>query len=275
VKEGCPLTGQTEPLARITYQRFFRRYLRLTGMTGTAREVSRELRSTYGLRVVAIPTHRPSRAIAGPRRLFRSRAARWRAVVARAREMRQQGRPVLVGTGSVAASEQLSEALTAAGLPHQVLNARQDRREAELIARAGEAGCITVATHMAGRGTDIALGRGVQERGGLHVIATECGESRRVDRQLFGRCGRQGDPGSFEAMFSLEDEVLTRFAPQFAARLLKSIGSADEAIADGPAYLLVRVAQRSIERQGARLRRDLWRMDRQLNDLLAFAGTRE
>ena len=206
--EGCAITGQQETLARISYQRFFRRYLRVAGMTGTAREVAGEMWSAYRLPVVTIPTNRLVRRRRLPDQVFVTAGAKWAAVVERLRRLRDEGRPVLVGTASVAASEHLSALLHAHGLQHQVLNAHQDQEEAEVITRAGEAGRITVATNMAGRGTDIRLGPGVAEAGGLHVLATERHDARRIDRQLFGRSGRQGDPGSFEVMASLEDDLV-------------------------------------------------------------------
>ena len=208
IKESCELSGQQEQLARMTYQRFFRRYLRLAGMIGTAREVRRELWSIYSLPVKQVPTHKPVRRRAEGHRVYPDKASKWRAVVERIRERRAEQRPVLVGTRSVEDSELLSSLLAEEGIEHQVLNARQDAREAEIIAGAGAQGSITVATNMAGRGTDIPLAAGVAELGGLHVICTERNEARRIDRQLFGRCGRQGDPGSYESLLCLEDEIL-------------------------------------------------------------------
>ena len=229
-KEGCALTGLHEPLARISYQRFFRRYLRLAGMTGTAREVRGELWSVYRLPVVTIPTNRPLHRDSLGTQVYATAAAKWDAVVARLSSgCMRGGRPMLVGTRSVAASEQLSRLLTAAGLPHQVLNARQDREEAEIIAHAGEPGRIMVATNMAGRGTDIRLAPEVAERGGLYVIATEGHEARRIDRQLFGRCGRQGDPGSHELFVSLEDEIIS----VYASRLWRWLGICGSALLAG------------------------------------------
>ncbi|MDX1514556.1 MAG: prepilin peptidase, partial [Gammaproteobacteria bacterium] len=218
-KEGCHISGQQETLARISYQRFFRRYLRLAGMTGTAREVARELWSVYRLPVVTIPTNRPIRRQRLPDQVYVTADAKWTAIVRLVREMTRKGRPVLVGTRSVAASEHLSELLTAAGLPHQVLNARQDQEEAEIIAGAGEHGRITVATNLAGRGTDIRLAPGVAQLGGLFVLATERHDARRIDRQLFGRGGRQGDPGSFQIIVSLEDELVKEFYGERLGRL--------------------------------------------------------
>ena len=270
VKEGCPVTHHHDPVARISYQRFFRRYLRLAGMTGTAREVARELWSVYGLGVVSIPTNAPLRRTAWPERMYVTAEDRWEAVVARVAEIHAEGRPILIGTRSVAASEHLSHVLDKAGLPHRVLNARQDGEEAAVIAGAGARGEITVATNMAGRGTDIRLGPEVGRRGGLHVIATERHEARRIDRQLFGRCGRQGDPGSYEAMVSREDELFTTHGglPGKLARLAGRGARVPGLLA----RVLVHRAQRGAERTHARIRRDLLRMDERLETALAFSG---
>jgi preprotein translocase subunit SecA len=269
-KEACPLTGLHESLARMSYQRFFRRYLRLAGMTGTAWEVRRELWSVYRLAVVRLPTNRPLQRQHLGHRVYRTAPAKWEAIVTRVTHMHQNGRPVLVGTRSVAASEHLSRLLTAAGLPHQVLNARQDSAEAAIIAQAGEAGRITVATNMAGRGTDIRLAPGVADHGGLHVLATEGHEARRIDRQLFGRCGRQGDPGSYEMLVSLEDEIITRYT----TRLWRWYGALTVRL-PLTSWLSIVVcwqAQRSAERFHARLRRELLRLDEHLETALAFSG---
>ena len=196
----------------MTYQRFFRRYLLLCGMTGTAKEIAVELKSTYDLQVLRIPTHKPPLRIRLADSCYATDALRWQAVAQRAVAVSQQGRPVLVGTRSVEASEKLSALLEQQGIAHTVLNARQDKTEAESIAQGGEAGRITVATNMAGRGTDIKLAPGVNERGGLHVILTEFHESARVDRQLFGRSARQGNAGSAEAVTAVGDELFLRFA---------------------------------------------------------------
>jgi preprotein translocase subunit SecA len=197
-------------------------------------------------------------------------------VIHRILEMHGEARPVLIGTRSVAASEHLSHLLTDAGLPHRILNARQDREEAEIIARAGEPARITVATNMAGRGTDIRLAEGVAEKGGLHVIATERHEAGRIDRQLFGRCGRQGDPGTSEAIVSLEDELATVYVNKaiqwLASTVLKRPGTL---VARWTGKILFHRAQRKAERLHARMRRDLLKMDEQLGDALAFSGRPE
>jgi preprotein translocase subunit SecA len=274
-KEGCAITGQQETLARISYQRFFRRYLRVAGMTGTVREVARELWAVYRLPVVTIPTNRPVRRRRLPDEVYFTAEEKWVAIVDTLRRLQVQGRPVLVGTRSVSASEHLSELLTAGGLAHQVLNARQDQDEAEVIARAGERGRITVATNMAGRGTDIRLAPGVAELGGLHVLATERHDASRIDRQLFGRCGRQGDPGSFQVVMSLEDEIVHEFFKGHAQRLRRFFPESGKPLPARLGSLLVSIAQRSAERHHGRTRRELLRIDDQLSDLLAFAGRSE
>jgi len=274
-KEGCPISGQQETLARISYQRFFRRYLRIAGMTGTAREVARELWSVYRLSVVTIPTNRAVGRLHLPEEVYVTAEAKWAAIVETLRRLHAEGRPVLVGTRSVSASEHLSELLKAADLPHQVLNARQDQEEAEIIAKAGSRGRITVATNMAGRGTDIRLGPEVAALGGLHVLATERHDARRIDRQLFGRGGRQGDLGSFQAIVSLEDEIVQEVFRGQAVRLGKLLRRSDTLLPGWLATPLVTLAQRIAERQHARTRRELLRIDDHLSDLLAFTGRPE
>lgn len=274
-KEGCAITGQQETLARMSYQRFFRRYLRVAGMTGTGREVARELWEVYRLPVVTIPTNRPAQRRDLGDKVYATADDKWVAIVATLRRLRDEGRPVLVGTRSVAASEHLSELLSAAGLPHQVLNARQDQEEAEVVARAGERGRITVATNMAGRGTDIRLAPGIADIGGLHVLATERHDARRIDRQLFGRGGRQGDPGSFQSIVSLEDEVVQNIFGAQIARLSRRIWRGQRAVPIWFGATLVGIAQRIAERRYARVRRGLLRIDDQQSDLLAFTGSAE
>jgi preprotein translocase subunit SecA len=275
VKEDVSVTGRQDTLARISYQRFFRRYHRLAGMTGTAREVSAELWSVYGLAVATVPTNRPcGRELLGER-VLATADEKWERVVTRIGELHGDGRPVLVGTRSVAASEHLSALLDAAGLSHVILNARQDREEAEIVARAGAPGRITVATNMAGRGTDIELAPGVAEIGGLHVLATERHDARRIDRQLFGRCGRQGDPGTAEAIVSLEDELCRVYGGAPARRLAGLVGAPDSRLGSWAGRFALGHSQRAAGRLHSRMRRDLLKLDAQLDSTLAFSGRPE
>lgn len=268
LKESCPLSPQKITLSRITYQRFFRRYLHLSGMTGTGKEVAAEFWSVYRLRTSKIPTHRPVQRIQLPPKLFRNQLDKWRAVVESARiQTQQRGRPVLIGTCSVESSEYLSRLLSEAGLPHRVLNARQDAEEAEMVAAAGQAGSLMVATNMAGRGTDIKLGPGIAERGGLHIILTAFSESSRIDRQLYGRAGRQGDPGSAEAIVAMDDELFVQNLPENLRFLLK-LGLVNSVWVSMLTYL----AQSRAERRNARIREQTLVSDRQIDRMLAFAG---
>jgi preprotein translocase subunit SecA len=273
VKEGCDLTQRIDNLARMSYQRFFRRYLLLAGMTGTGREVTGELWSVYRLATVSVPTNRPSKRQRWPDRICDTLNEKWHAVVARIDEIHKTGRPILVGTRSVAASEHLSRLLTERGLSHQLLNARQDFDEARIVAEAGARGRITVATNMAGRGTDIKLAPGVAELGGLHVIATEFHEASRIDRQLFGRSGRQGDPGSCEAIVSLQDELAEMYLHRLLRRLVPVV--AHRALSGYTRAIVLKIAQRSAERLHFHMRRDLLEMDEQLDSTLAFSGKAE
>ncbi len=275
VKEGCEITPLKEPLAKITYQRFFRRYLRLCGMSGTAMEVAGDLSTTYGLEVVRVPTHRPSKRKFQPTRVYPGESGKWQAIVESIEHHQERGRPVLVGTRSVAASEQLSKLLNAKNLGHNVLSARQDAHEAQVVSQAGQRGRITVATNMAGRGTDIKLGLGVTEIGGLHVIVAERNDSRRVDRQLMGRCARQGDPGSCEAILSFEDELTVAHFPSWLVQFLRRFTRRGRPAGPLLSYLLTTLPQRATERAHARLRRNLLKMDEHLGNLLAFSGPPE
>jgi preprotein translocase subunit SecA len=274
-KEGCEITGQQETLARISYQRFFRRYLRVTGMTGTVREVAGELWPVYRLPVVTIPTNKPVQRRQMPAEVYLTADEKWNAIINSVRALHAIGRPILLGTRSVAASEHLSSLLFANGLAHHILNARQDQDEAEVIARAGERGRITVATNMAGRGTDIRLAPGVAELGGLHVLATEFHDSRRIDRQLFGRCGRQGDPGSYQVIVSLEDEIFFEFIKRNAPRLRKMFSGSQVLLPNWFGRLLARTAQIAAENRNSRIRKQMLKMDQQLSDLLSFTGRGE
>ena len=274
-KEGCPFTQTREQLGRLTYQRFFGRYLGLAGMTGTAREVRSELWSVYGLKVCQIPLHRPSRRRELPTRIFSGVEVKWTAVITQVKKLQNQGRPVLIGTGSLADSEVLSLKLTLANITHQVLNARQDKAEAAIVANAGQKGQVTVATNMAGRGTDIPLAHGVSKLGGLHVIATCRNQARRIDRQLFGRCARQGDPGSHQAILSLEDELVSQNCHPAMRRFLIRFTIKEQGIINRLNLYIMRHAQKGLERRYCQARRALLKHDRQTDQLLAFSGCME
>lgn len=254
IKEGLPPGAERATLGRLTFQRFFRRYQRLSGLSGTLSEAGRELSATYGLAILPVPPHRPSRRVTGATEILPDLAAKWARVAERAEAHRAEGRPVLIGTRTVAAAEEASAALTARGLAHRVLSARQDKAESEIIETAGIAGTITVATNMAGRGADIRLDDRARAAGGLTVLLTERHDSGRVDRQLIGRCARQGDPGLVEVLLSAQDPLLGRSPP------------ARPRLADFD------TAQAQVEAQHARQRADLNRMEDGLNDMMAFAG---
>jgi len=266
-KEGVALTEPARTLARITYQRFFARYLRLSGMTGTAAEVAPELNAVYRLDAVTLPTHRPSQRLLQPPLVLPQQLQKWQAVAERVAALHASGRPVLVGTRSVQASETLGALLAERRLVHRLLNARQDAEEAQIIAGAGQAGAITVATNMAGRGTDIHLGPGVAERGGLVVILTEFHESARIDRQLIGRGARQGDPGEAQAIVALDDPLFCDHAGRWRALLAgQGLPSARRL------EVLRRWAQRRAGRIHAAMRKQTLAADRQMDQMLGFTG---
>jgi len=249
-KEGVKITFATSQAARITVQDFFLRYNRLAGMTGTASTSSRELRKIYKCQVVPVPTNRPPIRQKLPTLVFGTAADKWQAIIDEILEVHAQGRPVLVGTRSIDKSEHLSKLLADRGIEHTVLNARHVAKEAEIVAQAGQTGKVTVATNMAGRGTDIRLGPGVHELGGLHVICTELHESQRIDRQLIGRCGRQGDPGTYRQYLALDDEILAiayghKKAEVYAQRGLQLSGSGPISGFESLFYK----AQRKVERR--------------------------
>lgn len=270
-KEGCEITGQRRTLSRMTYQRFLGRYLLLCGMTGTAAEVMPELKRVYDLEVFRIPTRLPISRKRLDNRCWISSEARWQAVAQRAIELSRNGLAVLIGTRSVEASESLSVRFQQLGIAHAVLNARNDREEAEIVAQAGQAGGITIATNMAGRGTDIKPADDVLKKGGLHVILTEFHESARVDRQLFGRSARQGQPGKVEAMVSLEDDLFRRYAPLLLA-VAKRISASREVPPLWVVNLLVKYSQMVAERHNAGIRMSTLKQDKKLQSLLAFSG---
>lgn len=262
-KEGVKVTVQTGDAARITIQDFFLRFQHLAGMTGTAWDSARELRRIYKCHVVPIPTNRPCIRVEWPTKIFGTEEAKWNAIVDEVVELHKQGRPVLIGTRSIDKSEHLSRLLAARGIEHQVLNAHHLAKEAEIVAQAGLMGKVTVSTNMAGRGTDIKLGPGVADLGGLHVICTEMHDSRRIDRQLIGRCARQGDPGSYRQFLSLEDEILEHGLGPKKARKYKEMGRANPTGRFDHLLGLFRRAQRRIERQHFRQRRALLFFERE------------
>jgi preprotein translocase subunit SecA len=269
-KEEVPIHLPKETFARISFQRFFRLYRKISGMTGTAAETRNELWQIYQLPVAAIPPRRPCRRKVLPDRTFPGTAEKWEAIVEEIRSVHRTGRPILIGTRSVGASEHLSSLLTAEHLAHEVLNATRLAQEAKIIAGAGQKSRITVATNMAGRGTDIRLGRGVGELGGLHVVATERHEARRIDRQLFGRCARQGDPGSARAFVSLEDELLQRQGSKVLQSLVRRVRS--RMVFSALSGNLIRRAQRRAEHAAFRQRKEVLRTDHWLDEHLGFAG---
>jgi preprotein translocase subunit SecA len=274
LKEGCALSAQRVTLARISYQIFFRRYLHLCGMTGTGSEVAGELWTVYRLRVAKIETNRPVRRLMRPERVFVRAEDKWQAVREAIHQSIAQQRPVLVGTRSVGASEHLAALLEQDGTPFRLLNARQDAAEAEIVAAAGQPGRVTVATNMAGRGTDIKLAPGVVEAGGLVVICTERHDSGRIDRQLYGRCARQGDPGECLTLLSLEDEVVETYLP-LARRLAARLAAGAPELPGWLGRWLLTRAQARAERAHSRTRQDLLKAGQSTDDLLAFSGRSE
>jgi preprotein translocase subunit SecA len=261
-KELVPITAATGEAARITVQSFFRQYANLCGMTGTALPAASELRKTYKLKVTRVPTNRPCIRAGRPYRIFRTQAAKRTAIIQAVRELIQQGRSILIGTPSVDASESLGEALRNAEIRHQILNARYHEQEATIVSDAGEAGRVTIATNMAGRGTDILLTDEVRKAGGLHVIATELHSSHRIDRQLVGRSARQGDPGSFQFFLSLEDELLRSREPREVQRKQR-IAIADKAGELSRSWLgYFRRVQRFLEKTHRKQRKHLLKQER-------------
>ncbi len=272
-KEKVEVQPPKDTYARVSFQRFFRLYRKLSGMTGTATEARKEFWQIYHLPVVVIPTNRPCIRRKEPDRVYLTEEGKWEAVVREIRRIHEAERPVLVGTRSVRASEQLSALLTVEGLEHSVLNAVRYAEEAQITSGAGQAGRITVATNMAGRGTDIRLGRGVAERGGLAVIATERHEAGRIDRQLYGRAGRQGDPGTARAIVALPDELLSRHSPHLMGMLKRRSAGSDGEISSPLSRRVFDIAQRRAERMALRQRKSVLSTDDWLDEYLGFAGT--
>lgn len=261
-KEGVALTAGRDTLARMTFQRFFRRYYLLAGLTGTAAEAATELWATYRLRVRRLPTNRPILRRELPARCFANAAVKWQAVADEAIAVAAQGQAVLVGTRSVEASEAVAAVFAERGVEATVLNARQDAEEAVIVSRAGASGRITIATNMAGRGTDIKPDAAALTAGGLHVILTEYHESPRVDRQLFGRSGRQGQPGTVRAMVAADDPLFKTLPAPLRAALARGRGL----------KLAVRLAQQDAERRAWQMRKQTLRQDRELHRIIGIAG---
>jgi len=261
-REQVKVTFETSQAAKVTVQDFVLQYQQLCGMTGTAASSARELKKLFGLSVLVIPTNRPPIRQRLPQRVFGSGDAKWDAIVEEVAAIHAQGRPVLIGTRSIDKSELLSRRLSQRGIEHQVLNANRLAEEAEIIAQAGHQGKVTVATNMAGRGTDIKLGPGVAELGGLHVVCTEMHEAERVDRQLIGRCGRQGDPGTFRQFLALDDDILRDGYSLRQVKRWKKYGKKRSAVAAGTSRRF-RIAQRRIERRHFRDRKILLYRERQ------------
>jgi len=274
-KEGVDLTAPSETLARLSFQRFFRFFTRLCGMTGTAHEARGEFWDIYGLPVLRIPTNRPCVRQVEEDRVFATAEEKFAAIAADVKEISAAGRPVLVGTRSVAASERLSALLREQGIEHELLNAVNHAEEARIVAEAGGRGRVTIATNMAGRGTDIKLALGVPDLGGLHVIASERHESGRIDRQLFGRCARQGDPGSARAYISVEDELIRRFVPGIVREKLAAALAGEKKSAASLVRHAMSFSQGAAQRLAFRQRRSVLKMDTWLDDALSFAGRSE
>jgi preprotein translocase subunit SecA len=270
-KEKLEITLETITAARVTVQDFFKRYSKLAGMTGTASSDAAELRRIYKVGVFRVPTNRPGRRLWLADRVFSTEEEKFRAVADQIIEWNKQGAPVLVGTRSIEKSEKLSRLLGAAGIEHQVLNAKNHEIEAQIVAQAGQKGKVTVATNMAGRGTDIKLGEGVAAVSGLHVIGTERHEARRIDRQLAGRCARQGDPGLAQFFVSLDDEIVETFGEKPAARIRKRYKGSGELTSFRWRRFFVR-AQRKKERQHFRDRKLLMHYEKQRAEMRKNMG---
>ena len=265
-KEHVRIQAENQTLASITFQNYFRMYDKLAGMTGTADTEAVEFHQIYNLEVVSIPPNKPMQRKDYPDLIYRTRKEKYDAIIEAIRELYEKGQPVLVGTISIETSEMLSQRLKKIGIPHSVLNAKHHAQEAEIIARAGEKGHVTIATNMAGRGTDIVLGEGVRELGGLHILGTERHESRRIDNQLRGRAGRQGDPGSSRFYLSLEDSLMRLFGSDRIKGLMGKLGLRDgEAIENAMVSRAVENAQKKVEAHHFEIRKTLLDYDNVMN----------
>ena len=265
-KEGVEIEKESQTLATITIQNYFRLYRKLSGMTGTAETEAREFKDIYKLDVISVPTNKPVNRIDSNDQIYRTQREKFKAIIADVQKRREKGQPVLLGTVTVDTSEVLSRMLRMAHIPHEVLNAKNHAREAEIVALAGMRGAVTIATNMAGRGTDIKLGEGVTELGGLHVIGSERHESRRIDRQLRGRCSRQGDPGGSQFFISLEDQLMRLFGSQRIAGIMERLGLKEGEVMEHKwLNRSVETAQRRVEQQHFAVRKRTLEYDDVMN----------
>ncbi len=265
-KEGVKIEKESQTLATITFQNYFRMYNKLAGMTGTAKTEEDEFRSIYGMDVVIIPTNKPVVREDRPDVVYRTQMGKYKAIVEKVVERYEAGQPVLVGTVSIQISELISELLKRRGVPHQVLNAKYHEKEAEIVAQAGQLKTVTIATNMAGRGTDIVLGEGVKELGGLYIIGTERHEARRIDNQLRGRSGRQGDPGFTQFYISLEDDLMRRFGADNITGLMDKIGMDDDMpIENKMISKSIETAQKRVEARNFEIRKNVLEYDNVMN----------
>ena len=274
-KENVKVEKDTQTLATITLQNYFRLYKKLAGMTGTAETEEAEFEEIYGLEVVVIPTNKPIARVDEDDAIYRTKREKLNAIVEKIKELRGERRPVLVGTTTVEASETISRMLKRQGIPHNVLNAKHHQREAEIVAFAGQPGAVTIATNMAGRGTDIKLGEGVVEKGGLYILGTERHESRRIDRQLRGRAGRQGDPGTSKFFISLEDDLMRLFGGDRVTSVMQRIGIEEgEALQHPMITKSVERAQKKVEENNFAIRKRLLEYDNVMNQQREVIYTR-
>ncbi|MBS6448381.1 MAG: preprotein translocase subunit SecA [Veillonella sp. oral taxon 158] len=265
-KEGLKVERESQTLASVTFQNYFRMYEKLAGMTGTAKTEEKEFIDIYGLEVIPIPPNKPLIRTDLPDQIFKTKAAKYRAVVRNAVERHKVGQPLLIGTTSITQSEELSDMLLRAGVPHSVLNAKHHEKEAEIVANAGQMGMVTIATNMAGRGTDITLGEGVPELGGLAILGTERHESRRIDNQLRGRSGRQGDPGSSQFFLSLEDDLMRIFGADNITGIMDKLGmEEDEPIEHSLITKSIERAQKKVEDHNYNIRKYVLEYDDVMN----------
>ncbi|WP_251421981.1 preprotein translocase subunit SecA [Veillonella agrestimuris] len=265
-KEGLKVERESQTLASVTFQNYFRMYHKLAGMTGTAKTEEKEFNDIYGLDVIPIPPNRPLIRLDLADQIFKTKAAKYRAVVRNAAERHKLGQPILIGTTSITQSEELSDMLLRAGIPHKVLNAKHHEQEAEIVANAGQMGMVTIATNMAGRGTDITLGEGVPELGGLAILGTERHESRRIDNQLRGRSGRQGDPGSSQFFLSLEDDLMRIFGADNISGIMDRLGmEEDEPIEHSLITKSIERAQKKVEDHNYNIRKYILEYDDVMN----------